>query len=90
MRLGASVTDIVGDGSRVTGVRCGDGSTVPADLVVVGIGIIANDDLAKAAGLTCDRGIVVDAQLRTADPDIYAIGDCAAFPHPMAQRTGAA
>ena len=68
-----------------TGVRCGDGSTVPADLVVVGIGIIANDDLAKAAGLTCDRGIVVDAHLRTADPDICAIGDCAAFPHPMAQ-----
>ena len=63
---------------------CADGSTVPADLVVVGIGIIANDDLARAAGLACDRGIVVDALLRTADPDIYAIGDCAAFPHPMA------
>ena len=68
VRLGASVTEIVGDGGRVTGVRCGDGATVPADLVVVGIGIIANDDLAKAAGLTCDRGIVVDAHLRTADP----------------------
>ncbi|MPZ40177.1 MAG: pyridine nucleotide-disulfide oxidoreductase [Rhizobiales bacterium] len=85
VRLGASVTEIVGTGGRVTGVRCGDGSTIPADLVVVGIGIIANDDLAKAAGLACDRGIVVDALLRTADPDIYAIGDCAAFPHPMAQ-----
>jgi 3-phenylpropionate/trans-cinnamate dioxygenase ferredoxin reductase component len=85
VRLGASVTEIVGDGARVTGVRCGDGATVPADLVVVGIGIIANDDIAKAAGLACDRGIVVDAHLRTSDPDIYAIGDCAVFPHPMAQ-----
>jgi 3-phenylpropionate/trans-cinnamate dioxygenase ferredoxin reductase subunit len=85
VRLGAAVTEIVGKDGRVTGVRCGDGDIVPADLVVIGIGIIANDDLAKAAGLACDRGIVVDAHLRTADPDIYAIGDCAAFPHPMAQ-----
>jgi 3-phenylpropionate/trans-cinnamate dioxygenase ferredoxin reductase subunit len=84
VRLGELVTEILGTGGTVTGVRCGDGSTVPADLVVVGIGIIANDDLAKEAGLVCDRGIVVDALLRTADPDIYAIGDCAAFPHPMA------
>jgi 3-phenylpropionate/trans-cinnamate dioxygenase ferredoxin reductase component len=85
VRLCAAVAGIVGKDGRVTGVRCGDGEIVPADLVVIGIGIIANDDLAKAAGLACDRGIVVDAHLRTADPDIYAIGDCAAFPHPMAQ-----
>jgi 3-phenylpropionate/trans-cinnamate dioxygenase ferredoxin reductase subunit len=85
VRLSASVTEIVGAGGRVSGVRCGDGAVVPADLVVVGIGIIANDDLAKAAGLACDRGIVVDALLRTSDPDIYAIGDCAVFPHPMAE-----
>jgi len=85
VRLGASVTEIVGEAGRVTGVRCGDGATLPADLVIVGIGIVANDDIAKAAGLACDRGIVVDAHLRTSDPDIYAIGDCAAFPHPMVQ-----
>ena len=85
MRLGAAVTAIEGAGGRVTGVRCGDNSIVPADLVVVGIGIIANDDLAKSAGLASDRGVVVDAQLRTADPAVYAIGDCAAFPHPMAE-----
>lgn len=85
VQLGASVTEIVGADGRVTGVRCGDGSILPADLVVVGIGIIANDDLATAAGLVCDRGIVVDALLRTSDPDIYAIGDCAVFPHPMAE-----
>jgi 3-phenylpropionate/trans-cinnamate dioxygenase ferredoxin reductase subunit len=84
VRLGAAVTEIVGQDGRVTGVRCGDGSVVPADLVVIGIGILANDDLARAAGLACDRGIIVDAHLRTTDPVIYAIGDCAAFPHPMA------
>ena len=85
VRLGASVTEVVGAGGRATGVRCGDGTMLPADLVVVGIGVIPNAELASAAGLACDRGIVVDAQLRTADPHIHAIGDCAAFPHPMAQ-----
>jgi 3-phenylpropionate/trans-cinnamate dioxygenase ferredoxin reductase subunit len=84
VRLGVSVTEIEGAGVRAAGVRCGDGSLVAADLVVVGIGVIPNDDLARAAGLACDCGIVVDAQLRTSDPHIYAIGDCAAFPHPMA------
>jgi 3-phenylpropionate/trans-cinnamate dioxygenase ferredoxin reductase subunit len=85
LRLGVAMTELAGDGEKVTSVRCGDGTTVPADLVVVGIGVIANDDLAAAAGLACDRGIVVDAMLRTADQAIYAIGDCAAFPHPMAR-----
>lgn len=85
VRLGVTVTELHGENGRVTSVRCGDGSSVPADLVVVGIGIIPNDELAAAAGLVCDRGIVVDALLRTNDPAIYAIGDCAAFPHPMAR-----
>ena len=85
VRLGAVVTELVGSGGKVISVRCGDGTTVPADLVIVGIGIVPNDDLAAAAGLACDRGIVVDAMLRTGDPNIYAIGDCAAFPHPMAR-----
>jgi 3-phenylpropionate/trans-cinnamate dioxygenase ferredoxin reductase subunit len=84
VRLGATVTELAGSGGAVTGVCCDDGTVVAADLVIVGIGVIPNDDLAKAAGLACDRGIVVDALLRTADPDITAIGDCAAFPHPMA------
>jgi 3-phenylpropionate/trans-cinnamate dioxygenase ferredoxin reductase subunit len=85
VRLGASVAEIVGAGGRATGVACADGTTLPADLVVVGIGVIPNAELAAAAGLPCERGIVVDAGLRTADSAIYAIGDCAAFPHPMAQ-----
>jgi 3-phenylpropionate/trans-cinnamate dioxygenase ferredoxin reductase subunit len=85
IRLNAAVTELHGVDGRVTKVRCGDGSELPADLVIIGIGIVPNDDLAAAAGLLCDRGIVVDAMLRTNDPAIYAIGDCAAFPHPMAR-----
>jgi 3-phenylpropionate/trans-cinnamate dioxygenase ferredoxin reductase subunit len=85
VRLGTAVTAIEGDGEKLNAVRCADGTVLPADLVVVGIGILPNEELAKAAGLACDRGIVVDEWLRTQDPDIYAIGDCAAFPHPMAQ-----
>jgi 3-phenylpropionate/trans-cinnamate dioxygenase ferredoxin reductase subunit len=85
VRLGAEVVELAGDNGKVCGVICGDGTSVPADLVVIGIGIVPNDDLAAAAGLACDRGIVVDEMLRTAAPNIYAIGDCAAFPHPMAR-----
>jgi 3-phenylpropionate/trans-cinnamate dioxygenase ferredoxin reductase subunit len=85
VRLGTAVTAIEGDGEKLNAVRCADGTVLPADLVVVGIGILPNEELAKEVGLTCDRGIVVDALLRTQDPDIYAIGDCAAFPHPMAR-----
>jgi 3-phenylpropionate/trans-cinnamate dioxygenase ferredoxin reductase subunit len=85
IRLSAAVTEIAGTEGRVTGLRCQDGTALPADLVVVGIGVIPNADLARAAGLACDRGIVVDAHLRTADPRVFAIGDCAEFPHPMAQ-----
>ncbi|MPZ55634.1 MAG: pyridine nucleotide-disulfide oxidoreductase [Rhizobiales bacterium] len=83
VRLGVTVTDVLGTDGKVSGVPCGNGTVVPADLVVVGIGVIPNDELAKAAGLACERGIVADTLLRTADPNIYAIGDCAAFPHPM-------
>ncbi|MEN9475102.1 MAG: hypothetical protein RIS48_1824 [Pseudomonadota bacterium] len=62
----------------VSGVRLADGSLLPAGLVVVGIGVNANDGLAQAAGLECERGIVVDACCRTHDPAIVAAGDCTA------------
>ncbi|MFC3894364.1 NAD(P)/FAD-dependent oxidoreductase [Lentzea rhizosphaerae] len=58
-----------------------DGTVLPADLVVAGIGVVPNAELAQEAGLTVDDGIVVDARLRTSDPAIFAIGDCARFPH---------
>ena len=61
-------------------VRLGDGSVLEADRVVVGIGIVPNTELAERAGLTVDNGIVVDAGLRSSDPNIYAAGDVARFP----------
>nr|WP_319566590.1 FAD-dependent oxidoreductase [uncultured Rhodoferax sp.] len=64
--------------NTVTGVRMTDGHVYPAGLVVVGIGVAANDQLAQAVGLECDRGIVVDACGRTSDPAIVAAGDCTA------------
>lgn len=77
--LGAQIEAIeTGADGRVTGVRLKDGTLCPAGLVVVGIGVVANDQLAKDAGLDCDRGIVVDACGRTSDPCIVAAGDCTA------------
>jgi 3-phenylpropionate/trans-cinnamate dioxygenase ferredoxin reductase subunit len=80
--LGAQVVAILSDESNaspgVTGVALADGRVLPAGLVVVGIGVVANDPLAQAAGLACDRGVVVDACGRTSDPAIVAAGDCTA------------
>ncbi|MBP0573812.1 FAD-dependent oxidoreductase, partial [Mycobacterium tuberculosis] len=79
LELNAAVTEIVLDaGERPKAVKLSDGRTLAADLVVAGIGLIPNDELAAAAGLACDHGVIVDACARTADPDIVAIGDCAA------------
>jgi len=74
-RIAAIETAASGD---VAGVRLADGTLVPAGLVVVGIGVQANDGLAQAAGLACERGIVVDACGRTSDAHIFAAGDCTA------------
>ena len=68
------------DADRLTGAALKDGTHLPADLAIVGIGILPNDDLARAAGLAVDSGVVVDGQCRTSAPDIYAAGDCARFP----------
>jgi 3-phenylpropionate/trans-cinnamate dioxygenase ferredoxin reductase subunit len=76
--LGAQVAGIEADAQGVTGAKLADGSVMPAGLVVVGIGVSANDQLAQAAGLECERGIVVDACGRTSDPLIVAAGDCTA------------
>lgn len=71
---------IDGNNGRVTGVITADGHRLPADLVLVGIGIEPEAALAQAAGLPVGNGIVVDARLCTADANVSAIGDCAAFP----------
>ena len=65
------------------GVELADGSLVPADLVVVGIGALPNTELAATAGLAIDNGIAVDATLATSDPAIFAAGDCCSFPQPL-------
>lgn len=85
--LDAKLQRIDGVGGRVTGVTLADGRKHVADLVLAGIGIVPNVELAQAAGLAVANGIVVDRQLRTADPRISAIGDCAAFPDPASGAT---
>ena len=65
---------------HVTGVALSDGSEVPADIVIAGIGITPEITLAQQCGLGIENGIVTDRQCRTSDPAIYAIGDCAARP----------
>jgi 3-phenylpropionate/trans-cinnamate dioxygenase ferredoxin reductase subunit len=81
-RYGVQVAEITGTGGQVDGVRLADGSHVEADAVVVGIGITPNTRLASAAGVTVHNGILVDAQLRSSDPDIFAAGDVANAFHP--------
>jgi 3-phenylpropionate/trans-cinnamate dioxygenase ferredoxin reductase subunit len=82
--LGTGVTRILGAGGRVTGVETTDGRHIPADLVLICIGVIPNARLASDAGLAVDDGVVVDEYLVTSDPAISAIGDCANFPTPFA------
>jgi len=69
-------------GTRVTGVRLSDGTLVPADLVVVGLGATPNTQLALGAGLAVDNGIAVSATFQTDDPDVFAVGDVADVFHP--------
>jgi len=73
---------IEGSGGRVTGVETTDGRRLAADVVVFGIGVLPNVQLAAEAGLDIENGIKVDPYLSTSDPAISAIGDCAAFPSP--------
>lgn len=70
---------LLGD-TRVTGARLADGTELPADFVIAGVGIIAGTALAEAAGLAIENGIKTDEQGRTSDPHIWSAGDCASFP----------
>lgn len=78
------VTGFAGDG-KVQEVICGE-RRFAADIVIVGIGIIPNTELAEAAGIHCDNGIVVDDHCRTSAPDVYAAGDCTNHPNPLLDR----
>jgi 3-phenylpropionate/trans-cinnamate dioxygenase ferredoxin reductase subunit len=83
LRFGVQVSGITSAGGRVTGVRLADGSQVDAEAVIVGVGITPNTQLAEAAGLETSNGVVVDAALRSSDPDIFAAGDVASAMHPV-------
>ncbi len=82
IHLGVQATSIESDGANVTGVSLSDGRHIPADLVVVGVGVLPNVELAAEAGLPVAAGIIVDEHLLTSDPNISAIGDCALFASP--------
>jgi 3-phenylpropionate/trans-cinnamate dioxygenase ferredoxin reductase subunit len=83
LRFGEGIAAFTGADGRVTGVVSALGAEYGCDLVLVGIGVNPRTELAEAAGLEVDGGIVVDETLRTSDPAIYAIGDCASFLGPQ-------
>lgn len=85
LRTGAAVTALEGS-PEASHVVLGDGSKIEADLVVVGIGIVPNVELAADAGLTVDNGIVVNEYTQTSDPDIYSAGDCTSHHNPLFDR----
>jgi 3-phenylpropionate/trans-cinnamate dioxygenase ferredoxin reductase subunit len=78
--LGVGVVALHGRGGALDAVELTDGTRLPADLAVIGVGVLPEDGLARRAGLACDNGIIVNELLETGDPAISAIGDCAAFP----------
>jgi 3-phenylpropionate/trans-cinnamate dioxygenase ferredoxin reductase subunit len=80
LMLSTALESFEGD-ARIAAVRTADGHSVPADLVIAGIGIVPNTELAASAGLEVDNGIVVDAGCRTADRNIFAVGDCTSHPN---------
>ena len=84
LRLSTGIVSFEGDGA-VRGVVCGD-ETVPADVVVIGIGIVPDERLAASAGIPCDDGIVVDERCATAADHVYAVGDCTRHPNPILER----
>lgn len=83
VRLDSAVVELLGDErGAVSGVRLADGTTLPATVVIVGVGAVPATDLAEKAGLECRRGILVDTAGRTSHPRVVAAGDCAEQPHP--------
>ncbi|GGY99479.1 NAD(P)/FAD-dependent oxidoreductase [Novosphingobium colocasiae] len=79
LRTGVAVDCLEGDGHKVTGVKLADGSVIPAEAVIVGIGIVPAVGPLITAGAVGANGVDVDEYCRTSLPDVYAIGDCAAF-----------
>ncbi|MDG1583044.1 FAD-dependent oxidoreductase [Pseudomonas sp. GOM6] len=86
IRTNVQVADLDVADDAVTAVICADGSRLDTDLVVVGIGLLANTELAAEAGLEVDNGILVDEHACTSDPLIFAAGDCTNHPNPLLGR----
>ena len=84
--VNAQVEALEGEGGHVTGVRLADGRVVFCDVALIGVGAPPNDEIALAAGLECAGGVVVDEHARTADPDIFAIGDVSHRPLALYER----
>ena len=82
--LGVGVARIFGSNGRVAGVETTDGRRLPADLVLICIGVVPNSELASEAGLAVDNGIIADRYLTVGDPAVFAICDCANVPPPFA------
>ena len=86
LRLGVGVDAIEAGEGGASDVRLADGTSLPADLVVVGIGVQPEVGLAREAGLAVGDGVLVDGRLRSSDPDIFAVGDIAGHDHPVLGR----
>ena len=86
LRLGVQVAALRGEDGRVTGVELADGEVLPADVVVVGVGVVPATRLAQEAGLEVEDGVLVDAQGRTSDPRVFAVGDLANAENPALGR----
>lgn len=83
---GTGVSELVGEGGKLTGVKLANGDVVAAELALVGIGVIANTEVAAEAGIECGNGIIVGENGHTNDAHIYAAGDCALYHHPFADE----
>jgi len=83
--LSTGIKGFAGDG-HVAAVDLADGTKIPADLVVIGIGVVPNTRLAADAGLEVSNGILVNDRCNTSDPDIYAVGDCTCHPNDLLGR----
>lgn len=84
--LGAGIKSLSSTADGRSLVTLNDGTEWPCDVIVAGIGLIPNDELARSAGLECDGGVIVDSRCRTSDSDILAAGDVAVAPNPWAGR----
>ena len=87
IRTGARLAELAGDGA-VEAAILADGTRIPADIVLVGIGIVPNQELAQSAGIVCQNGIVTDRDARTSDAHVFAAGDCSARPLVHYDREG--